>query len=879
MFRRLWFLLTRGRRQRELDDEMRLHLELREAAYKRGGMADRDAARKARVRFGNPLKLREESFDVWGLAGLDDAGRDVRHAIHRVRRQPGGALVVVLTLAIGIGATTAMFSLIDAMLFKPAPWDTTGRLAWVVGLDGASLSPRSVPYPDYLAYRDRATAWAGLAAEGGTAMAVGTRDPQRLLGGVVSGNYFEVLGIRAVVGRAFTPADDGAPGGHPVVVLSHSLWMDQFGGSPRAVGERLTINGQPFTIIGVAPRGFTNVAFATDPNQLWIPMAMYSVLMPKRADPGPPASQQWPRVRVVGRLTEEASIAAADAEMRVIANGLDAAGTPADKQRGVRVLPLRGGLTPWEQADLGPMFGLIAIVPLFVLFVACANAANVLIAYHQARRREFAMRRAIGASRVRLVRQLLAESFVLALGAAVAGAGAAPILTRLIVFLGDVPIDLIALLTPDTRGLVAATATAVGAILMFGLAPAMTATRVDVLPILKEEGTTATGSRGPARLRRALVVAQVALSLALLVIAGLFLQSLSRTLRVDPGFDPHGLAVVGVDTGLLPYTSERRAEFAARFLERASGLAGVTSVAAADVLPLGGVRYGATLRSESGTSSSASLVQASPAYFDTLALPIIRGRTFTTAEAAADVAVAIVSASAAQRLWPGQDPLGQIVRTDDPKQPPRDVIGVVRDSTWLFLDEVPGGTLYLPLPPPSAAVFAVRSRDDPARTLASLRDIARALDPNVPVTQAQTMAERIDRSVNLRRALVALLGVLGAVTLMLAATGIYGVTAHGVSVRTREVGIRMALGARAADVLWLIVRENIGLSFVGIAIGLVLSTAAATVLSSFLFGMTPRDGTVFLGGALVLCGVAAVASYLPARRAASLDPLRALRHE
>jgi len=878
MLRRLWFLLTRGRRQRELDDEMRLHLELRQAVYKRDGMADGDAARRARVRFGNPLKFREESLDVWGWAGLDDAGRDVRHAVRRLRRQPGQALVVVLTLAIGIGATTAMFSLIDAMLFKPAPWDTTGRLAWVVGLDGGSLSPRSVPYPDYLAYRDRATAWAGLAAEGGTAMAVGTRDPQRLLGGVVSGNYFEVLGIRAEVGRAFTPADEAAPGGPPVAVLSHSLWMDQFGGSPRAVGERLTINGQPFTIIGVAPRGFTNVAFATDPNQLWIPMAMYSVMM-ERADLEPPASQQWPRVRVVGRLTEEASIAAADAEMRVIANGLDPAGTPADKPRGVRVLPLRGGLTPWEQADLGPMFGLIAIVPLFVLFVACANAANVLIAYHQARRREFAMRRAIGASRARLVRQLLAESFILALGAAAAGAGAAPILTRLIVFLGDVPIDVIALLTLDTRGLVAATVTAVGAILIFGLAPAMTATRVDVLPILKEEGTTASASRGPARLRRVLVVAQVALSLALLVIAGLFLQSLSRTLRVDPGFDPHGLAIVGVDTGLLPYTSERRADFAAQFLERASGLAGVTSVAAADVLPLGGVRYGATLRSESGTSSSASLVQASPAYFDTLALPMVRGRTFTTAEAAADVAVAIISASAAQRLWPGQDPLGQTVRTDDPKQPPRHVIGVVRDSTWLFLDEVPGGTLYLPLPPPSAAVFAVRSRDDPARTLASLRDIARALDPNVPVTQAQTMTERIDRSVNLRRALVALLGVLGAVTLMLAAIGIYGVTAHGVSVRTREVGIRIALGARAADVLRLIVRENIGLSLVGIAIGLVLSTAAAMVLSSFLFGMTPRDGTVFLGGALVLCGLSAVASYLPARRAASLDPLRALRHE
>ena len=265
--------------------------------------------------------------------------------------------------------------------------------------------------------------------------------------------------------------------------------------------------------------------------------------------------------------------------------------------------------------------------------------------------------------------------------------------------------------------------------------------------------------------------------------------------------------------------------------------------------------------------------------FRRAAWPIVRGRTFTTAEAVTNAAVAIISASAAQRLWPGQDPLGQTVRMDDPKQPPRQVIGVARDSTWLFLDETPSGALYLPLPPSSAAVFAVRSQGDPTQTLASLRDIVRTLDPDLPLTQAQTMAERIHRSVRLRRALVALLGVLGAVTLLLAAVGIYGVAAHGASVRTREVGIRMALGARAADVLRLIVRENLRLSVVGMVIGLVLSAAGATALSSFLFGLTPRDGTVFLGGAFVLCGVAAVASYVPARRAASLDPVRALRHE
>jgi len=876
MLRRVWFLLTRRRRQRELDDEMQLHLELREAANRRRSISSAEAGRLARVRFGNPLKLREESLDVWGLPGLEDAGRDLRHAIRRLHQQPGRALVIVLTLALGIGATTAMFSLIDALLLKPAPWDTTGRLAWIVALDARSLSPRSLPYSDYLAYRDRATAVAGLAAEGGTGMAVGTREPQRLLGGVVSGNYFEVLGIRTEVGRSFTAADDAAPGAHPVVVLSHALWMDQFAKSPHVLGERLTINGLPFTIIGVAPRGFTGVAFAADPQQLWIPMAMYPVIMPQSGGlPG----VQWPRVRVVGQLASGASLAAADAEMRLIARALDPADAPADKRRGVRVLALRGGLTPWEQDGLAPIFQLIALVPLFVLLVACANVANVLVAHHQTRRREFAMRRAIGASRGRLVRQLLTESLLLALGAALAGAGVASLLTRLIVFLGEVPIDVATVVTPDTRALLAATVTAVGAIVVFGLGPAVMATRVDVLRILKDEGTTATGARGPVRFRRALVVAQVALSLTLLVMAGLFVQSLSRTLRVDPGFDPRGLAIASVDASLLRYPPERRADFTARFLERASRLPGVTSVAAADVLPFGGVRYGATVRSDTGTVASTSLVQVSPTYFDTLGLPILNGRTFTAAEAASNAPVTIISASAARRLWPGQDPLGQIVRTDDPKQPPRQVIGIVRDSTWMFLDEAPSGGLYLPLAPSSAAVFAVRSHGNETQTLARLREVARTLDPDVPVTQAQTMEQRIHRSVNLRRAMVALLGVLGAVTLLLAAVGLYGVTAHSASARTREVGIRMALGARGLDVLRLIVRENLWLSSVGITIGLVFSAAGAAVLSSFLFGLTSRDVTVFLGGAFLLCCVAGIASYLPARRAAALDPLRALRHE
>jgi putative ABC transport system permease protein len=497
-----------------------------------------------------------------------------------------------------------------------------------------------------------------------------------------------------------------------------------------------------------------------------------------------------------------------------------------------------------------------------------------------ARRREFAMRQAIGASRGRLVRQLVAESLVVALLAGLAGFAGSFVLSAVIVRFGEVPSEVLVLLALDGRALVAATAVAVGAVVLFGLAPALTTTRFDVLPVLKDEGTTSTTSRGPGRLRRTLVVAQVALSLTLLVTTGLFVQSLSRAMRVDPGFDPHGLAIVSFDLNLQGYTPDRRAAFAARFVERASALPDVTAAATADILPLGGEMYGGTIVSEDGASSSkASLASVSPRYFETLRLPVVRGREFSSADIAANAPVAIVNETLARRLWADVDPLGQRVRAAESKEPWREVIGVARDAKYLFLTESPLGACYMPLPPPSGGTFIIRTTGSPRATLASLTNIARDLDPELPIATAQTMAERVRLTTRLRRAVVSLLGVLGALTLLLASIGIYGVAAHSVSMRTREVGIRISLGARASDVLRMIVRENLSLSLVGVAIGLALSAAAATVVASYLFGVAAGDPATFGGGALVLCVVSLVASYLPARRAARLDPLVALRHE
>ena len=759
MFRRLWFFVTRWRRTQDLDEEMRLHVELRAAANRRDGLLAEEAARQARLRFGNPLKLREEARDAWGFAELERISGDLWHAVRRIVQHPARTLIVVLTLALGIGATTSMFTLLDAMLLRPASWNTGDRLVWIVGLDGGSTRPRRLSYPDYITHRDRTTTLSGVAAEGGTAMAIGSREPQRVLGGVVSGNYFDVLGVRAQIGRTFTPEEDAAPGAHSVVVLSDALWTEQFGANPGVIGTGVAINGQPFTIIGVAPRGFTGAAFATDPFQLWMPMAMQGAGMPRGGGLLTDANRAW--LLVVGRLRDGVTPAKANAEARVIAHQLNLRQTPAEREKSARVMPMRGGLTPWEQQDLAPMFGLVSIVPVLVLLVACANAANVLMAYHMGRRREFAMRRAVGASRGRLVRQLLTESVAVALLAGLAGFGASFLLSAVIVRFGEVPADVTVLLALNDRALIAATAVAIGAVIFFGLAPALTTTRFDVLAVLKNESTSSTSSRGAGRLRRALVVAQVALSLTLLVTTGLFLQSLSRALRVDPGFDPHGLATVSFDLNLLGYTPDRRAAFATHFVERASALPDVTSVAAADILPLGGEMYGGTLVSDDGVSSArASVARISPTYFETLGLPIVRGRAFSPAEVATNAPVAIVNETLARSLWSGIDPLGQQVRTADSKDAWREVVGIARDAKYLFLTESSQGAYYMPLTPPSGGTFVIRTTSSPRAALASLTNIARDLDSNLPVTSAQTMEERIRRTVSLRRAVVSLLSVL-----------------------------------------------------------------------------------------------------------------------
>jgi predicted permease len=879
VLRRLWFFITRWRRMSDVDEEMRLHVELRTAANRRRGLAPEEATREARLRFGNPLKLREEARDMWGFSAVERAGGDLRHAVRQVIRRPTWTLMVVLTLALGVGATSSIFTLVDTMLFKPAPWNEAGRLVWIASVNARSGRGGNVSYPEYLTYREHATTLSGVLAYAGNGVAIGGAHAELVNAGLVSGNYFEVLGTHAAIGRTFAPEEDAEPGAHPVVVLSDALWKQHFGADPDVVDRIVAINGQPFTIIGVAPHGFTGIAYADNAEQLWLPLAMQHVAMPN--GPGLLRAANTPWLRVVGRLRDGETAAHAASEMRVIARQLNPAGTPPDRQKDARLRPVRGGMTPWEQDDFGGIFGMIVIVPALVLLVAGANVANVLMARNVSRRKELAMRQTVGASRGRLLQLLMMESLVLAVLAAAAGFAVSFGLTALIVHYGEVPPEFSALLTPDRRALLATTVVAILTTMFFALAPALTATRFEVLPALKEEGITSTAASGRARLRRVFVIAQVALSLILLIVAGLFLQSLLRAMQVDPGFEPHGVVTVSFDTELLGYTASRHDAFVTEFVQRASSVPGVVSVAATNILPLGGAMYEATVMSEKTTKSvRATSASVSPRYFETMRLPLVRGREFAQADIAGAAPVAIVNETLAQRLWPGADPVGKQVRAVDNKEPWREVIGVAKEAKYLFLTEPRRAAYYVPLRSEVArAALLVRSAGDSRAALSSLTNIARDLDPDLPLFKVQTLDQQIHRSVNLQRAIASLLTVLGGLALLLAAVGLYGVAVHSVSLRTREVGIRMSLGARATDVFRMVIGENLSLSIVGVAIGLGISGAGSKILTSFLYGLTATDMLTFVGGSMILCLVAVVASYVPARRAAHLDPLIALRHE
>lgn len=878
LWRRLNVFLRREQWTQELDEEMRLHVELRTKANRDRGMGPAEAELAAKRRFGNRLSLREGTRDVWTAQWLESMWKDVTYSTRRLIRDRAATLAIVLTLAIGIGANSAMFTLIDRVLFKPAPVSDPDTLVWLHVTEVRSGRLTKLSYPGYRALARPGEALSGVAAFTGTQFSLGGETPERIRGMVVSGNYFDVLRVPASTGRTFLPEEDGAPGAHPVVVLSHALWRNRFGADDAIAGKTVTLNGRPFTVVGVAAEGFGGLDI--EPVALWVPLAMAESAMPDQKGMLEHVDAQW--LYVVGRLRPGISMDRASASLQVRASEL--AGTSDENPVDVSVQRVAGGLDPENRKDMAPVFGLLSLVPLLVLIVACANVANLLLSRGLSRRKELALRKALGAERSRLVRQLLVESVLLALAACGVGLLFSYGLTAGVAYLAEVPAEIADRLTPDLRVITASMVLAVLAGVTFGVAPALASTDAALVPSLKDSGPTMGAGDRRRRLRSAFLVTQVTVSFVLVVVAGLFLQSVSKALSVDPGFDPRNVVVLAFDPDLQGYDADGRQRLFADVLETVEALPGIESAALTTSPPLAGLMYGNVVSREGPESepswNNTNFAGISPGYFQTMRIPVLAGRDFTTGDSRASPKVAIINDTLASSLWPGVTPLGQRMKMfgeDDWLE----VVGVVKGGKYDEFSEEPRPFLFLPdaQAPLGRISLVARTATEAATMVEVVRQAVRTLDPDMPLFDVGTLEQTIRNAVDQERGTSFMLAAFGGLGLFLAAFGLYAVTSQAVSLRVREIGIRMALGARASTVAGLFVRESLSLCALGLAIGTVLSLAISGVIGAFLFGLAASDVLTYVGATALFAGVATVATLIPARRAATVDPLRSLRSE
>ncbi len=820
---------------------------------------------------------------------METLTRDLRYAVRMLFKSPGFTLVALLTLALGIGANTSVFSLLNAALFRRVPAAQPDRLVWVAGTAADGRRFRDLSYPEYRAFREHTSVFAGLLAYAGNWLALGSgAEPARVYGLVVTANYFDLLGLRPAQGRGFLPDEDDPATAQPVVVISDRLWRRQFGRDPAIVGKSVTVNGRSFTVIGVGPEGFTGTELGA-PVEMWVPMGVQPLAMPTQPRQLTEDGAWW--LRVVGRLKPGVAVAQADAAVRTIAARRAREDPRLLEHAAAVVTPISGGLDPANRREALPILVLLMLVPGLVLLIACANVANLLLSRAAARRREVGVRLALGATRGRLVRQLLTESMVLSLVGGAAGVLLSFWITDLVMALARAPEELASAPVTDVRVLVFTLGLTVVTGMVFGLAPALGATRADLVPALKDETGTVSHANRRSRLTNAFVVAQVALSLVLLVVSGLFLRSLKKATDVDPGFDARHAAALSLDLGLQGYTAERAGLFYRQLAERAAAIPGVRSVSLASVAPLSGTMWGTEVELEGEPAATGREARARSAYFSaiwpqffrTLDIPLLAGRDFGAADVRGAPPVVIVNETFARRSWPGQNPVGKRLKLWGDDEPFREVVGVARDSKYDELTEDPRPFLYVPerqmTTVPQAMTLLVRTAGDPASAVGPLRSLLHEMDADLPLFDVRTLERQILDRLDKERGASSLLGIFGALALVLASLGLYGVMAYAVAQRTREIGVRIALGAARRDVLGLFVREGLRLCLIGVAVGVVLAAGLTRIVARFLYGVTPTDLLTFIAVALLLTGVAALASYVPALRAARVDPMVALRAE
>ena len=809
---------------------------------------------------------------------------DLRYSVRSLLKNPGLTLAAVLSLGLGIGANTTIFTWVQAVLFRPIPMAAdpgTIRIALMENREGAS---RAWSYPNFRDFRDRTALMELVAQDDQTFNVAVDRNAERTWGGLVSGNFFEVLGVPAAAGRVFTAEDDVTPGAHPVAVISYGYWQQRFGGDPSIVGKQITVNNTPITVIGVAREGFIG-ALGGVAASLWVPVAMQREMT--SGDRLNARSNSWFQTLV--RLKPGVSDQQAQAEAASIMAQLEREFPDVNDGRRLRIVPM------WDApfgavTVLKPLLMILSVLVALVLVIACANVANLLLSKAVSRRREIAVRLSLGASRARLVRQLLTESMLLAFAAGIAGMVMAYWTMGVIMAFVppiDMPFDLGLRIDATTLAFAVAVSMVTG--IVFGLAPALQASGNETLHALKEEGRSGSGGRTTGRLRSALVVAQVAVCLVLLVGAALFLRSFIAAQSLSPGFDPNGVVTAAMDMFPSGYAGERLQDFRRRATEALTALPGVSSVAFGSRMPLGMGNNNSTSLTVEGyvPRDDEEIVinysTAGPRYFETLAIPVRQGREYLDSDTAQSPNVLVINEAMARRYWPRGNALGGRVNLGG-RSGLAEVVGIVADTKYSSINETARPQIFLNLNRYGVSTFRlfIRTTGEPGPMVADVRNAIRNIDPSLPVYDARTMNEHMQVAVFAQRMAANLLGAMGVLALLLASIGLYGVMAYAVSQRTPELGIRLALGASPAALLNMIVRHGMKLTMMGLTIGLVLALAAfgsIGAVRSLLPGISPLDPLTFVAVPVALGLIALLASWIPARRAGKVDPLVALRCE
>ena len=819
---------------------------------------------------------------------MDRFIQDINYSFRTLLKSPGFTLIAVLSLALGIGANSAIFSLADALLLRPLPVHDANSVV-DISTDPANETGMmgGVSYPDFRDFRASSHSFEGMIAFdlSRVSLAKSARDNAQMRAAlIVSGNFFQVLGVEPALGRGFLPEEDEVAGRNAVAVLGYDFWRTEFGADASIVGRTIRINGMDFTVVGIAPQRFTGMDQYVRPH-LYIPVAMMQRL--SASPENPLEDRKSHNFDVRGRLKPGVTREAAQAELATIWKGLEPLHSVVDQQRIVRVrteLQARVAQDPPDAYLISLLLALVAIV----LVIACANVANLMLGRARGRSRELAIRLALGVSRARLVRQLLTESLLLALLGGVAGIALGYAGIRFLQTI-QIPTDLPISISPqlDLRVLVFSLICAVASAIIFGLAPALQSSKPHLIPALKNSDS-GQPVRSRLRGRNALVIAQVAMSMVLLIAAGMLMDGFRHALVLDPGFRIDHILTMQFDTSLMRYNDQQSHDFYRNLVDKTRGLAGVRQVALASTIPLSpgfDVQPVAPEGHQFPKGQSSARIMTSfvdDKYFDVMQTPLIEGRAFTAEDKEGTPRVAIVNQEFARTYWPGQDAIGKRLQINSGKNEWAQVVGVTKTGKYLYTSEPPTAYLYLPYAqnPRKSMYLLTNCYASPAALIAPLRALVHTLDPDQPVFNVRTMEDFYQvRSISVLRMIVEVVGTMGTVGLSLALIGLYGLMAFSVARRTREIGIRMAIGARRADVLTMVLRQGLVLSIAGICIGGVISVAVSKLLTAGLIGLGRPNAETYFIVPMLLFAVTMASCYVPALRASHVDPMVALRYE